>query len=478
MYKKILSLLVSLSLLLTPIASAAPNFNITSDMTGAAYVAQMNANFQAVNWTAPISFTGDFHSQQTAGYYVTSAVGQTNAPNATDKFNLTVQVTGSYIYHQAVDTVTGISYFETYNGSTWSGWNQVLTGGGTNRNKIINGDMVIDQRFAGVGQTAISTGYILDRFFYASTQTGKFNAQQNAGSITPPSGFTNYLGLTVNTAYTVASTDFFEVGQRIEGSNCRDLSWGTANAKPISLSFWVYSSLTGTFSGALENNVVTNYTYPFTYTISSANTWTYVTIPVTGCTSGTWLTTNGTVGMLVVLNLGSGSSVTSSTASAWQAGNYAGTTGSVSVVGTSGATFYVTGLQLEKGMSTPFEFLPIQNELSLCQRYFETSYPIGTAPGTSGNTSTAMWNVAITAADFYNYGATYYKVPKCYIPTVTGYSPSTGAGSTYWCLSTSASNGSFGLRYSNTLGFEMYNTSSSWTAGWVTGIHWTASAEL
>ena len=236
------------------------------------------------------------------------------------------------------------------------------------KNRIINGAMMIDQRNAGASGTAV--GYTVDRFGYYATQASKGTWQQNAGSVTPPAGYKNYLGFTSSSAYSVLSTDLFELYQSIEGYNLADLGWGAVGAATVTLSFWVRSSLTGTFGGSLTaNNNARN--YPFTYTISSANTWEQKTVTVAGDTTGTWLTTNG-VGMVVIFGLGAGSNY-SGTANAWNGTTSAILpTGATSVVGTNGATFYITGVQLEKGSTaTSFDYRPYGTELALCQRYYE-----------------------------------------------------------------------------------------------------------
>jgi len=238
------------------------------------------------------------------------------------------------------------------------------------KNRIINGDMVIDQRNAGASVATSSSFlvYSVDRWYGLYSQTSKFTMQQNAGSVTPPPGFTNYLGCTSTSAYTVGSSEIFYIRQSIEGFNIPDLAWGTANARTITISFWVRSSLTGTFGGALQNSAA-NRSYPFSYTISSANTWEQKSITITGDTSGTWLTNNG-VGVGVQFSLGAGATA-SGTAGSWQAANLSSATGAVSVVGTNGATFYITGVQLERNTTaTPFEWLPYGTELALCQRYY------------------------------------------------------------------------------------------------------------
>ena len=250
------------------------------------------------------------------------------------------------------------------------------------KNRIINGAMVFDQRNAGASVTqSTSVQYTIDRWLIYGNVASKFSAQQNAGSVTPPSGFTNYFGITSLSAYSVTSGDVFVVNQNIEGFNTADLAWGTASAATVTLSFWVRSSLTGTFGGALRNSADTR-SYPFSYSISAANTWEQKTITIAGDTSGTWVTNNG-VGLRVVYGIGVGTT-SSGTAGAWAGASYQSATGATSVVGTNGATFYITGVQLEKGSTaTSFDYRPYGTELQLCQRYFYKTYNIGTAPGTS-----------------------------------------------------------------------------------------------
>jgi len=237
------------------------------------------------------------------------------------------------------------------------------------KNRIINGAMVLDQRNAGASVTPNNV-YTLDRWNAVNSQTSKFTIQQNAGSVTPPVGFSNYLGITSSSAYSITSADYFGIYQPIEGFNTADLQWGTANAKTVTLSFQVYSSLTGTFGGSLRNSAV-NRSYPFSYTISSANTWTTISVTIAGDTTGTWIGATNGVGLYATFSIGMGSTY-SGTAGAWAGSNLLSATGATSVVGTNGATFYITGVQLEVGSTaTSFDYRSIGTELALCQRYFE-----------------------------------------------------------------------------------------------------------
>jgi hypothetical protein len=247
------------------------------------------------------------------------------------------------------------------------------------KNRLINGAMAIDQRNNGASVTQGITGtqYSLDRWLIAGTTTSKFTVQQNAGSVTPPAGYSNYLGVTSSSAYSVLSTDFFGIQQRIEGLNSADLAFGTASAATVTLSFWVRSSLTGTFGGAINNGSY-NRSYSFNYTISAANTWEQKSVTIAGDTTGTWLATNG-IGINVYFGLGAGSNFTGA-ANTWSGSTILQPTGSVSVVGTNGATFYITGVQLEKGVTaTSFDYRPYTTELQLCQRYAWKWSPAGGA---------------------------------------------------------------------------------------------------
>ncbi len=246
--------------------------------------------------------------------------------------------------------------------------------GGSFRNLIINGDMRIDQRNAGASVTANDYEYYADRWKFLAQANGKMSIQQVTDA---PTGFSNSLLFTTTSAYTPPSSAVFAISQWIEGYNTAHLKFGTANAKTVTLSFWVKSSLTGTFGGALQNSAA-NRAYPFEYTISSANTWEQKTITVSGDTTGTWVgSTNGT-GLKVIFSLGSGATF-SDTAGVWSGtSNIYSATGAVQVVATASATWNVTGIQLEVGEgASDFEFLPYDVQLARCQRYYWQGKELG-----------------------------------------------------------------------------------------------------
>jgi hypothetical protein len=309
------------------------------------------------------------------------------SPNTNSDRTITLpDATGTLITNSGTEAISAASL--TVSGATTTG---SLTVNSNNisavnslgfRNRLINGDCRIDQRNAGASVTPNLLAYPVDRTFGFGSVTGKFSCQQNSGGVTPPFGFTNYIGAVSLSAYSVPSGEQYIFGQPIEGLNVADLGWGAAGAQTVTLSFWVRSSLTGTFGGSLQNSAFDR-SYPFSYTISAANTWEQKSVTIPGDTSGTWLKTNG-VGIRLGFSLGAGSTL-SGTAGAWAGSNFVSATGATSVVGTNGATFYITGVQLEAGsVASPFERVDYGRQLIQCQRYYETSFN-GIAPGAAGS---------------------------------------------------------------------------------------------
>ncbi|NBX50317.1 hypothetical protein EBT25_10320 [bacterium] len=344
-----------------------------------------------------------------------------------------------------------------------------------NKNRIINGAMVIDQRNAGASVTLGATDtYNLDRWVASATQASKLSVQQNAGSVTPPAGFSKYLGLTSLSAYSIVSSDIFTINQAIEGLNVADLGWGAAGASTVTLSFWVRSSLTGTFGASLSNSGNSR-CYPFTYTINSANTWEQKTVTIAGDTTGTWLTTNG-IGIFLRFGLGVGSSY-SGTAGAWTGTtNTFSATGATSVVATNGATFYITGVQLEAGTTaSPFENRQYGTELQLCQRYFQKSYNVDVALGTVTNAGMANTRVANTDPFIPSITQRFPVVMRT-TATITWYSNSTGtSGKVQSGGSDVTVSANYDVGASTTGQIQLASAPSA--GGQING-HFTASAEL
>jgi hypothetical protein len=277
------------------------------------------------------------------------------------------------------------------------------------KNRIINGDMRIDQRNAGASVSySFTTAYSLDRWRVRTDSDGIVSVQQVSDA---PTGFVNSLKTTVTTIdSSLGASQSYFLSQLIEGNNIADLDWGLSTAKTVTLSFWVKSSVTGTFGGSLENSAE-NRAYPFTYAISSANTWEQKSVTINGDTTGTWLTTNG-VGIRLNFGWGVGSTL-SGTANAWAAADYRSATGATNLMATLSATWQITGVQLEQNTTaTPFERRLYNQELANCQRYYE---PLVTVEGyelTSGKVGRMTY---------------FYKVSKRATPTITLGSASNGA---------------------------------------------------
>jgi hypothetical protein len=253
------------------------------------------------------------------------------------------------------------------------------------RNRIINGDMRIDQRNNGAAVSGTGV-FAVDRFV-----TDCVNAvlqSQQISDVPSGQGFVNSLRITVTTPSSNASNDFAAVNQKIEANNVADFMLGTASAATITVSFWVKASVTGTYVASFQNGLSSRRSYPATYTINSANTWEKKTITLVGDTSGTWETGNGQ-GIWIRFDLGSGSNFLG-TANTWQSANAMRVSGAAKLSDTLNATFFITGVQLEAGsVATPFERRPYGTELALCQRYCQVftdsngSFVLGSASTTT-----------------------------------------------------------------------------------------------
>ena len=237
-------------------------------------------------------------------------------------------------------------------------------------NRIINGDMRIDQRNGGASGAAVNV-YTIDRWRYAALQTAKGTWGRNLSLTGPASlGFPYCLGFSSSSSYVSLSTDYFGFLQSIEGDMVSDFAWGTVNAQAVTLSFWVFSSLTGTLSGALQNGVGTR-SYPFTFNVPTANAWTQIIVTIPGDTAGSWVLSGNTAALIVIFDLGSGSQFRGP-AGAWAAAGRYGVTGAVSVVGTNGAAISFTGVKLEIGsIATPFNRQSLAKSLNDCRRYYQ-----------------------------------------------------------------------------------------------------------
>ena len=339
------------------------------------------------------------------------------------------------------------------------------------KNRIINGDMRIDQRNAGAAVTPADGQYTLDRWIWQQVTAGKCTVSQSS---TSTAGFTNSLLITSTSAYTPLTGDVMTIGQRIEGFNAADLGWGTASAKTLTVSFWVRSSLTGAFGGTLRNGSAAR-SYPFLFTITSANTFEYKTVVVAGDTSGTWATNNST-GLQLSFAVGSGATY-KGTAGAWASAPYYSATGATDLVGTSGATFYITGVQLEKGSTaTSFDYRDYGRELAMCQRYYQQSFPIGTAPAQNAGGTGAVYFQSPAASAPASCQVVFPVQMRTTPSTFTTYNPS--AANVNWRNLTASSDITVGLYSSSATGSFINSSAQVMNQYAVAAIHYSATAEL
>lgn len=235
------------------------------------------------------------------------------------------------------------------------------------RNRVINGDFLVNQRHGTNAITLTASAYNADRWWHSASQSSKMSSQIITGGSAV--GSKNYLRVKTVSAVTLGSSDVFNMRQSIEGFNVQDFNFGTAEAVQVTLSFWVRASQTGTYSIALKNHD-SDRSYVTTYTINAANTWEYKTITFNGDTSGTWKNDSNT-GLAIRFDFGSGSTYTTSSTNTWINGNFFRASGTVSPITTLNATLDMTLIQLEKGgVATPYEIKPVGQVLQECQRYY------------------------------------------------------------------------------------------------------------
>jgi hypothetical protein len=352
------------------------------------------------------------------------------------------------------------------------------------RNKLINGDMRINQRGAGTLTGSGSTQFVVDSW-RVWNGTGTVTFQQ---STTAPVGFSNSLLATVTSTGSYSTGGYTQLQTKIEGSNCTDLNWGTANAKPIMLSFWVRASVAGTYSCAIRNSA-TNRSYVATFVVTASNTWEYETVRIPGDTSGTWLTTTG-VGIDLVFNLGLGTSYETASPNTWLSGDFGATSSCVDLAANTGATFAITGVQVEQNyQQTPFENRPIGTELMLCQRYYEKSFDYSTAPQNGIYSSSYISNVPYI--DYWVLAMQWigFRVDKCRVPDMSFFGDggkwqannSNNTWTTFAQAPTAAVQGVMGVRTSG-FGLGIHNNGANGlnVVGYSRMVRgdWVASAEL
>jgi len=357
---------------------------------------------------------------------------------------------------------------------------QDTTFGGV-RNRIINGAMSIAQY--GTSNTVAlgsNVGYACDRFRCDSSIGTAITAAQSTSVV--PTGFAYSLSYTAGTG-TTAAGDNSEIVHFIEGYNIADLSWGTANAQSVTLSFWARSSLTGSFGLILENNAADTQ-YLTTYSLPVANTWTKITLSIPAPTIGTWLSTNGR-GIGIRWDMGVGTTNSGASTNAWNTvvSSKVGVTGTVKITQNTGATFYITGVQLEKGSAaSAFEQLHYGHILTLCQRYYYKSYEIGVTPGTNTGTGAISGRNWDTTSGRTSLPVTaHHKVEMRTTPTVVFYTIPGLAGSVSQAGSPTGHDGGLAVNGTYSLTTKIIggiDTATACAASAFYNFHYTASAEL
>ena len=346
------------------------------------------------------------------------------------------------------------------------------------KNRLINSAMVIDQRNAGASVTPTADAYTLDRWSVGMSQASKMTIQQSS---TVPSGFSKSLSVTVASAYTPSASEWFGFFQKIEGFNSADFGFGAAGASTVTISFWVRSSITGSYGFSLSN-ASQNRSYPVLYTVNSANTWEQKTITIAGDTSGTWVGATNGIGLLLIWSLGAGSTY-QQTANAWGTGLGLGTTGQTNWITNAGATFYITGVQLEKGSTaTSFDYRPFGTELQLCQRYYSTSIQLGstitTFPAFSVGSPAATFFASVASANDL-FGTLQLPVAMRAAPTFNIYSATNRTSGSVRDVNSGAdvavTNYSFSADNNKGIG---YMSGLSGTVSRAYSFQWTSNAEL
>ena len=333
------------------------------------------------------------------GVTFSSAVSMNNGLTASVlDVTSTTKLNGSVF--AATDVYVGANVYAT-------GGTVVMSSAYTHRNRVINGDMRVNQRgVTGATQGTSSGGRTrnYDMWYMERNTTGgagatfSYRGGQTGDGVTA-SGHQQYLRATTpaGTPPALSATQYGLVLTTIEADNIQDFLYGQPNAQTTTLSFWVRSSVTGNHSVAIQNYNTDTQTFPFQYNVAAANTWEYKSQVIPGCAAGTWpvnrYSAASSGGAYVIWTIGAGANYQTATGGTWRVGaspNLAVSTNAVQLISTASATLDITGIQWELGsVATPFEYRPFGVELAMCQRYYQ-NYRINSIPLNTSATGIAQ----------------------------------------------------------------------------------------
>ena len=352
------------------------------------------------------------------------------------------------------------------------------------RNIIINGDMSLAQR----GTSFTSNGYNLDRFTMDESTDGAVTVTQDT-TVPSGQGFAKSLKVDVTTAdSSIAAAQYCGFTQFIEGQMLQYVKYGTSSAESLTLSFWVRSTKTGTYCVRFvkEAGSGTRYECPIEYTISSSDTWEKKTItlsPTAGSTSLITATAGAIVnsnasGFRVFWTLAAGTDYHGTNNTWTSTSDRLSTSNQVNFLDNTSNNFYITGVQFETGTSaSDFEFLPRDVNTTRCQRYYQKSYDLDTAPGTATDSGVG-WNG--TSGDSGGNAAFLppFKTTMRAAPTVTGYARDGTSGQGSYFRNGASGNGTLAAHMYGQNSVSIYvGTGSAWSTSTIAA-HYVLSAEL
>lgn len=257
-------------------------------------------------------------------------------------------------------------------------------------NRLINGSFLVDQRNEGATTTPAATAYICDGWKFLVNGLGSDLTFQTQTTTSIPN-YLKALSILVASAATPTAAQNAILQQPIEGISVADLGWGGNNAKGLNIVFFIQASITGTYYLSIQNSAK-NRSYVTSFSIGTASSWLPVVLNIPGDTTGTWLKTENGVGLYLSFDLGSGSNF-NTTVNTWGAGEFYNVTGAAQLVANAAATMFITGVRaFTESANLNFPYVPriFSLEKTLCQRYFQKTFQVGTAPAQNAGVAGAI----------------------------------------------------------------------------------------